>query len=82
MLTIRRNGEAEHTMSIGGLVGQAVFNQPVEHTIECDAIERRFAKGLFDLVVTQGSRCRTQQLQHTNARRRRTSTATADLLGD
>lgn len=82
MFAFCRNGKAEHTLGVGTLVRQTVFNQPVEYAIKRDTIERRFAQGLFDLVVAQGPRRCAQQLQHTDARRRRACAATTDLLGD
>ncbi len=54
MFAFCRNGKAEHTLGVGTLVRQTVFNQPVEYAIKRDTIERRFAQGLFDLVVAQG----------------------------
>ena len=44
MFAFGRNGKAEHTLGVGTLVRQTVFNQPVEYAIKRHTIERRSPK--------------------------------------
>lgn len=82
MLTGRRDRKPENATRIGTLVRQSGLDQPVENTIERDAIKRPGAKGQFDVVMRQRCRCLKQNLQDTNARRRSARPGAADLGGE
>ena len=82
VLTVGRDRKTEHAVSVGILVRQATFNQPVEYAIQRYTIECRFSKRLFDLVVAQRSRRRAQQMQDADSRRGRACAAAPYLRGN
>lgn len=81
MLAWDRGREAEDAMDIGIPVRQPALDQPVENTIERDAVDRRGAKRQFNLVVRQRRRRGVQQLHDTNSRWRRARTRTPNMTG-
>ena len=82
MLTDGCSRKAEHPLCIGIAVRQPALDQPVENTIERNAVDGRGAKCEFDLVVRQRRRRGVQQLHDTNSRWRRACPGTANISGD
>jgi hypothetical protein len=82
MLAGDRGRETEDAMDIGIPVRQPALDQPVENTIERNAVDGRGAKCEFDLVVRQRRRRGIQQFHDTNSRWRRARTGTANVSGD
>ncbi len=61
---------------------QSRRGEPVEHAIERDAINRWRAERVLDLVVGECRRCRTQQAQYPDTRRRCPRASAPYVLGD
>ena len=80
VLANARRGKTEDPRGIRILVRQPARRQPVEDAVERHPVDRRYAKGLLDLVM--GQRCGgcAQQLQDTHARRCGTGAGAADEL--
>ncbi len=76
MRAMRRVGarggrETEHALFVGDLVRKPLLDQPVEHAVKRDAVDRRaVGKRLFDIVMREPTEGRAQQRQHAQARRR------------
>ena len=74
--------KAKDPVNIRILVRQPAFNQPIENAVKRHPIQRWSPQIQLDFIVRKRSRCITQQLQNTDARRRRSSPCSADKLGD
>lgn len=81
MLTGSSGRETEDAMDIGIPVRQPALDQPVENTIERDAVDGSGPQRQFDLVVRHCDRCGVQQLQDTNSCRRGSRAGTANMPG-
>lgn len=82
MLSWRSGGKAIDPIAVRALVRQSARNQPVEDTIQRNAIERRNAQRRLDFVVRQSGWRSAQQLQYANAGRCRALAGATNLLGD
>ena len=60
MLPGRCGRETKYPVVVRILVRQPTGNQPVKHTIECYAIERRISKPKFNFIVFQRCWCSPQ----------------------
>ena len=82
MLPGRCGRKTKDPVAIGILVRQPAGNQPVKHTIEGYAIERRKTKSKFNFIVFQRCRRSPQQLQYADTRWRSARAGTPYLFSD